>query len=119
MRKLLALLTVAAFALTAVPTYAADEKKADAPKTEKPKTDKPKAAKPAGDKPKQTPEDRFKKLDANSDGSVTEAEWLGKLEGEKATKQKEIFATRDTNKDGKLSLEEFKTPAAKKPKAAK
>lgn len=128
MRKLLAMLTAAAFALTVVPAYAADEKKADAPKTEKkaaaaktekPKTDAAKADKPKGDKPKQSPEDAFKRLDKDGDGSITEAEFVGKVEGEKAAPRKAQFAARDTNKDGKISLEEFKTPAAKKPKAPK
>jgi hypothetical protein len=65
------------------------------------------------DKPKPTPEEVFKKLDANSDGSITEAEFVGKKEGDKAAKAKEVFAKRDTNKDGKITLEEF---TAKKPK---
>lgn len=102
MRKFFALLMVAGFALTVVPTYAADAPKADAPKAEKKKPD---------------PEAAFKRLDKDGDGSITEAEFVGKQEGEKATKAKEIFAARDTNKDGKISLEEFKTKPAKKPKA--
>jgi Ca2+-binding EF-hand superfamily protein len=63
----------------------------------------------AADKPKADPEAAFKKLDANGDGSVSEAELVGKKEGEMATKAKEMFAKLDKDKDGKLTLEEFKT----------
>lgn len=63
----------------------------------------------AADKPKADPEAAFKKMDANSDGSLTEAEFVGKKEGETATKFKEMFARLDKDKDGKLTLEEFKT----------
>lgn len=95
MRKVFSLLTVAALvAGFAAPAFAYPDK---------------------ADKPKPTPEEQFKRLDANSDGSITEAEFVGKKEGEKATKAKEAFAKRDTNKDGKITLEEY-TAGAKKPK---
>ena len=95
MRKLFSLLMVSAVvACFAAPSFAADKK---------------------ADKPKPNPEEAFKKMDKNNDGSLTEAEFLGKREGEKAEAAKKMFAAKDANKDGKLSLEEF-TAKVKKPK---
>ena len=92
MRKMFALLTVAAVMLgVAAPSFAAD-------------------------KPKPTPEERFKKLDKDSDGAISETEYLGKLEGEAATKAKERFKKVDKNSDGKLSLEEYSAVGKKKDK---
>jgi Ca2+-binding EF-hand superfamily protein len=91
MRKFFALLTLAAVALGAASSYAADK----------------------ADKPKADPEAAFKKLDANSDGSLTEAELVGKKDGDKATKAKELFAKLDKDKDGKVTLEEFKARGKK------
>lgn len=94
MRKLFTLLTVAAVALgVAAPSFAAkDEKK------------------------KPDPEAAFKKMDKDGDGSLTEAELVGKKTGEMADKAKAMFARKDKNKDGKLSLDEFKA-GPKKPKS--
>jgi len=93
MRKLFSLLTVAAIALSvAAPAFAADKK---------------------ADKPKANPAEAFKKLDKDGDGSITEAELIGKKTGEMADKAKAMLAKKDTNKDGKLSLEEFSAPAKK------
>lgn len=95
MRKFFSLFVLSALALgVAAPAFAADKK---------------------ADKPKPSPEEAFKKLDKDSDGSVTEAEFLGKREGEKLEAGKKLFAAKDANKDGKLSLEEF-TTKIKKPK---
>lgn len=91
MRKFFSYLTVAALALgIAAPAFAADK--------EKPKVD---------------PAEAFKKMDKDSDGSLTEAEVVGKKTGEMADKVKAMFAKKDKNKDGKLSLEEFKAGGKK------
>ncbi len=52
-------------------------------------------------------------MDKDSDGSLTEAELVGKKTGEMADKAKAMFAKKDKNKDGKLSLEEFKAGGKK------
>ena len=86
MRKFFSYLTVAALALgVAAPSFAADK-----------------------EKPKADPDAAFKKMDKDGDGSLTEAELIGKKTGEMADKAKAMFARKDKNKDGKLSLEEFK-----------
>ena len=92
MRKLFSLLTVLAvvFSLTAV-SQAADK----------------------ADKKDRDPEAQFKMRDKDNDGNLTEAEFLGKLEGDKATKAKELFARLDKDKDGKVTLEEFKARGKK------
>jgi Ca2+-binding EF-hand superfamily protein len=53
------------------------------------------------------PAETFKKLDKDSDGKVSLAEFKGKREGDKATKAEEQFKKRDKNSDGFLTLEEF------------
>lgn|GEM_PF-1235260 len=57
---------------------------------------------------------QFKRLDKDSDGKLTEEEFVGKREGEKADKAKAQFKKLDKNSDGSLSLEEFKTRPKKK-----
>lgn len=82
-----------ALLLGASMTYAAD--------AEKPKTE--------GDKPKPSPEEMFKKKDANGDGKVSKEEFL---KGAKdAAKAEAAFTAKDKDKDGFLTKEEF---AAKK-----
>ena len=68
--------------------------------------------KPAGEKPKRNPEEMFKKLDTNNDGSVSKEEFLAGPAGKRdAAKAEQNFAKRDKDSDGKLTLEEFKGQA--------
>ena len=69
-------------------------------------------AKPA----KKNPEERFKALDADADGTLTEEEFVGKAEGEKADKARARFKKLDKDNDSKLTLEEFKATKKKKKK---
>jgi Ca2+-binding EF-hand superfamily protein len=65
-----------------------------------------------GDKPKRDPAEVFKKIDGNSDSTVTLEEFkAGKKD---AAKAEEVFKKRDKDGDGKLSLEEFKAGGGKK-----
>jgi Ca2+-binding EF-hand superfamily protein len=80
-------------------------------------------AKPEGekkDKPKMDPEAMYKKLDADSNGSVSldefKAHGIGKKDPAKA---EEIFKKKDKDADGKLSLDEFKAGGGKKPDGGK
>lgn len=61
-----------------------------------------------------TPEERFARMDKNSDKKLSKEEYRGKAEGDKATKADERFAKLDKNSDGSLDLEEFKAGAGKK-----
>jgi Ca2+-binding EF-hand superfamily protein len=62
-----------------------------------------------------SPEERFKKLDTNSDGFIDLAEFKASPAGQKdAAKAEEIFKKKDTNSDGKLSPEEFAAGGKKK-----
>lgn len=64
------------------------------------------AEKGKGDKPKMTPEEFFKKKDANGDGKVSKEEFT---KGAKdAAKAEAAFTAKDKDKDGNLTLEEFK-----------
>lgn len=70
------------------------------------------AKKPAegGDRPRMNPEEIFKKLDANGDGSVTKEEYSASPRAkEDPARAEKSFASKDKDKDGKLNLEEFKT----------
>ena len=71
------------------------------------------------DKPKgPNPEAMFKKLDANSDGSVTLEEFKASPRAQKdPAKAEEIFKKMDADTSGGVSLEEFK--AAGPPKGGK
>jgi Ca2+-binding EF-hand superfamily protein len=72
--------------------------------------------KPAGDKPKKTPDERFKALDTNGDGSVSLDEFKAGPAGKRdAARAEQTFGKRDADKDGKLTLEEF-SAAPKKDK---
>jgi hypothetical protein len=71
----------------------------------------------ADDKPKPTPEERFKRLDKNSDMKLSFDEFKGKqTDEEKLKTAKANFERKDADKDGSLTLEEYKA-GAKKPKA--
>ena len=73
----------------------------------------------AQDAPKKAPnpQQKFEKLDADKNGSVSSEEFKAKAKDPaKADKQ---FARLDSDKNGSLSLEEFSTPPAKKPKKEK
>jgi len=53
----------------------------------------------------------FRRLDANNDDKVSKAEWLAVEKGPQA---EELFTRWDKNRDGNLTLKEFKdTPKAK------
>lgn len=71
------------------------------------------AAVAADEKPKPDLDKRFKQLDANSDGKLTEAEFLGKRTGDMAEKAKAQFKRLDKDSDGSLSLDEFKARGKK------
>lgn len=59
----------------------------------------------------------FKKRDKNADGSLTSAEFVGKLDGDKKTKAEANFSKKDLNADGKLTLEEFSAKSGGKAKS--
>jgi hypothetical protein len=63
----------------------------------------------AADKPgKGDPEAAFKKLDANTDASVSKEEYLASKKAQKDTaKATKHFEKLDANKDGKLTKEEY------------
>ena len=93
---------LAALALTTGFALAADEK--------------PAAGK--ADKPKRNPEEVFKKLDANSDGSITAEEFkAGPMAKRAPDRADKFFKNHDKDSDGKLTLDEYKARPAKKGKA--
>jgi hypothetical protein len=99
------ILTLAALALSASLTLAADEPK------------KPGEGKAGEGKAKFNPEEIFKRLDANSDGSVSKDEYLaGPRAKQDPAKAGENFARLDKDKDSKLTKEEFAAGMAGKGK---
>jgi hypothetical protein len=68
----------------------------------------------AQEKKKPDQDAQFKRLDKDSDGKLTEAELVAKKTGEAADKAKARFAKLDANKDGSVTLEEFKAGGKKK-----
>lgn len=73
-------------------------------------------AKKEGDKgkPKMSPEEMFKKLDKDGNGSVSKEEYMASPGAKKdAAKAAERFGKMDKNSDGSLSKEEM-TPKKKK-----
>lgn len=68
-------------------------------------------AAPAGDKPKRDMDAVFKKLDADSNGSISLEEFkAGGLGKKDPAKAEEFFKKKDKDGNGSLSLEEFKAP---------
>lgn len=64
------------------------------------------------------PEEVFKKLDKDGNGSISKEEFLASPQGKKdAAKATEMFGKKDKNSDGSLSKEEF-VAQGKKKKAA-
>ena len=62
-----------------------------------------------------TPEERFKKLDTNGDGSISLDEMKASPAGQKdAAKAEAAFKAKDKDNDGKLSAEEFNAGGKKK-----
>jgi len=99
MKAITSILSILALAAT---LNAAD---GDAPK-------KPEAGK--GDKPKMSPEERFKALDKDSNGTISKEEFMASPGAKKdAAKAGEMFTKMDKNTDGSLSKEEM-TPKKKK-----
>lgn len=68
-------------------------------------------------KAKMTPEEAFKKKDANSDGKVSKEEFTKTKDATKADGLAKMFDVKDKNKDGSLDLEEFKAGGKGKGKA--
>jgi Ca2+-binding EF-hand superfamily protein len=66
------------------------------------------AADPSGKKKHATIEERFAKLDANSNGKLTLDEFTAGKEGPKLEMAKKLFTKWDTNKHGFLNLDEYK-----------
>lgn len=70
--------------------------------------DKPKKPPGEGDRPRHNPEEIFKHLDTNNDKSISLEEFLaGPRAKENPDKAKEIFAVKDKNNDGKLTMGEL------------
>lgn len=67
-------------------------------------------------KPKKSAEDRFAKLDANSDKKLSKEEFVGKKTDEAKTKAEKRFTKLDKDKDDSLTFEEFNVTTKKKDK---
>ncbi len=111
----------AILALAAVPAFAQD--KGDAKPEAKPAAEPAKSAEaekpgePAKEKkPHVSPEERFKKMDKDGNGSLSIDEFRGRKSAEEAG---EAFKKLDANGDGSLSLEEFSAAGKKKGKKEK
>jgi Ca2+-binding EF-hand superfamily protein len=95
-------------ALTATLNAAEGDKKPEGDAPKKP------AAEGGKDKPKMSPEEAFKKLDKDSNGSISKEEFMAGPGKKDATKGAEMFGKKDKNSDGSLSKEEFTAPGKKK-----
>ena len=76
------------------------------------------AKKPEAGKKKANPEEMFKKLDKDSNGSISKDEFMAGPGKKDAAKGAEIFGKKDKNSDGSLSKEEFIAAPKKKKKDA-
>jgi len=99
-------------AMASVSSFAEDKPEAKAPESAAAATPAAPGAKP--EKPKLTPEERFKKMDANNDGALSLEEFLGKAKPEAKAAKEEEFKKLDTDGNGSLSLEEFVARGKKK-----
>ena len=68
----------------------------------------------AQEKKAKTPEERFAALDKNGDKKLSKEEFLAPLDAEKKDKAGTRFDMADKDKDGVLSLEEYKEIPTKK-----
>ena len=101
------LTSIIAISVSAFVATAADEAKPAAPAEA--------AAKKGEGKPHGNPEEMFKKLDSNNDGSISLDEFKAGPIGKKdAAKAEEIFKKKDKDGDGKLSKEEATAEHKKK-----
>ncbi len=76
------------------------------------------AKKPEAGKKKANPEEMFKKLDKDSNGSISKDEFMAGPGKKDAAKGAEMFGKKDKNSDGSLSKEEFIAAPKKKKKDA-
>lgn len=72
-------------------------------------------------KKEQNPEERFEKIDTNSDGLIDKLEFKTKMDRKnikdgKVIDIEKMFAKKDKNADGFIDLEEFKAKGQKKNK---
>ncbi len=72
------------------------------------------AARPDAAAPKKSPEERFAKLDANSDGKLSLDEFIGKRKDDKKPMAEKQFKKKDKDGDSFLSVDEFKAMPKKK-----
>lgn len=73
------------------------------------------AKKPEGEKKKANPEEAFKKLDKDGNGSISKEEFMASPQAKKdEAKAGEAFGRKDKNSDGSLSKEEFIVAPKKK-----
>ena len=100
---------LATLALSTVVSFAADETAPAKPGApgDKPADHAPGA--PGKDRPHRDPAEIFKKLDSNSDNSISLDEMKAGPMGKKdPVKAEEAFKKMDKDSDGKVTLEEFK-----------
>lgn len=71
------------------------------------------------EKKKPEAEEVFKKMDKNSDGKLSEEEFIGKKKDKALERAKAQFKKLDKDGDGSCSLEEFKARGKKAPKKKK